>query len=130
MDLFDSTSTVALPISVSDEVGNTNVPLFKMLLIVGDVRVLLVRVCAAPNVTTTSEDVPSSGIYIVWLLVALDASVVFIVDPIIKLAAFTVPDVNRFPVVGFTVSKPVPTVNIEFVVIAPENVVMQRCWHS
>ena len=50
--LFVNVSVVALPTKVSVEVGRVNVPVFEIVEITGDVRVLFVRVCNPVNVAT------------------------------------------------------------------------------
>ena len=60
--LFDRLSVVAWPTRVSVDVGNVNVPVFTMVLncgevIIGDVSVLLVRVCVA----TSRTNVPAAS---------------------------------------------------------------------
>lgn len=53
--LFDRTSVVALPISVSLLVGKDKVPVFIIVDILGLVNVLFVSVCVAVRVTTVSD---------------------------------------------------------------------------
>lgn len=57
--LFVSVSVVARPTNVSVEVGSVSVPVLTIVEITGDVRVLLVRVCVPPTVTTLAVLVPA-----------------------------------------------------------------------
>lgn len=71
-DLFDKVSVVARPTKVSELVGNVNVPVLMMVLMVGLVKVLFVKVCVAVNVPTVSV---ISGKVIVRLTVCTPANV-------------------------------------------------------
>jgi len=80
MVLFVRISVVFLPINVSVLVGNVNVPVFDIALIIGLVNVLLVSVCVAVKVTMVSV---ISGKVIVLLVVCIPAKVkiVLVVAP-------------------------------------------------
>jgi hypothetical protein len=107
MDLFVNVSVVARPTKVSVDVGNVNVPVLLIVLIIGLVSVLFVKVCVPVNVTTvesiaivTGEEplklVPDNPVPIVnalgvfAVIVALPPS--DIADPFIVIELFVNPE--------------------------------------
>ena len=129
--LFVNVSVVALPTKVSVEVGRVNVPVFEIVEITGDVRVLFVRVCNPVNVATVesiaivtapepSNDVPESPVPIVRAFV-VEALIVIAAEPsnatpLILRAVASLVAVSAFPV-----SAPVNPVDVTDV--NPANVV-------
>lgn len=65
-DFPDNVSVVNLPINVSVVVGRERIPVFEICEIIGVVKVLPVKICAAFNVTTVSV---TSGNVIVLFVV-------------------------------------------------------------
>jgi hypothetical protein len=74
ISLLVSVSVVARPTRVSVEVGRVNVPVLEIVEMTGEVRVLLVRVCAVSTTTIVSAESITSGIVIVIGLVPVCAA--------------------------------------------------------